>query len=55
MATILETLINNWALLVMADRRDIEEVPEVMVIGGLSYDLRELVIEEINKRNNTPE
>lgn len=50
MATILESLINSWATLVIAGARKIEEVPEYFTLGGVSYPIKEMVIEEIEKR-----
>lgn len=50
MNKIMQSLINSYTVLVMAGRRNIEDVPETYTIGGQGYKLRELVEIEIAER-----
>ena len=50
MSAVVTRLVNSYATLVMAGKREITEVPEAYTIGGQVYNLRELVEIEIAER-----
>lgn len=50
MPKIIQSLINSYTVLVMAGRKTLEDVPEVYVLAGTEYKLRELVEIEIAER-----
>lgn len=50
MNKIVESLVNSYAILIMAGRRKIDDVAEIYTVGGNSYNLRELVELEIAER-----
>lgn len=50
MSLVITRLVNSYATLVMAGKREIEQVPETYTIGGQVYNLRELVEIEIAER-----
>lgn len=47
---VVQSLINSYAVVVMAGRRKIEDVPEKYLIGGIEYPLHELVEIEVAER-----
>lgn len=50
MNVIVQRLVSSYAVLIMAERRTIEDVPETYTIGGTAYPLRELVEIEVAER-----
>lgn len=47
---VLKSLINSYAVLIMAGRKTIEDVPVTFKIGATEYQLRELVEIEVAER-----
>ncbi|WP_156028888.1 CD1375 family protein [Sporosarcina sp. D27] len=50
MNIIQKKLVESYAVLVMADRMKIEDVPEIKLIGGIDYGIRSEVEIEIANR-----
>jgi len=50
MNNLVKALINSYTVLIMANKKTLEEVPETYTLGGENYNLRELVEIEIAER-----
>lgn len=50
MSKIVESLVKSYAVLIMAERKKIEDIQEIYTVGGQDYNLRELVELEIAER-----
>lgn len=50
MNIIIQKLVNSYAVLVLAGRKTIEDVPASYTLAGTTYNLRELVDIEVAER-----
>lgn len=50
MNVVVDRLVSSYATLIMANKRTLEEVPELYTIGGVAYELRNLVDIEVAER-----